>query len=808
MSHDPNLKYKGPKMSIPLDNISKGLFLDIYEKSDVKKTIFEKFDANEYNQSSIQVLEGEKYEIELKTSTDEIELTPKYIFTKQQNIVIPRSSNRSLATLTPNYYVGTLTITIFKSDDLELKVGEVQIEVRSIKLDYFDDYKLMLDDIASRCIDLLLQVDSPVTQSFESDLHQIDERAIYQRFIFVKSMIDSKEFEEAVQKIISNPSTKWEHEIEEKDIRNNKRFTSRNIREIVSRPNRVELSNKIGNLSSVPLKISSSRKVESVDTPENRFIKHAIDTFLNFSEECERLLIKYPNETKDAHRVVEKLNNILNQSFFNKISRPNSLKINSPVLQRRSGYREILNSWLRFDLAAKFLWKGGDDIYSGGKKNIAALYEYWLFFVLLDIIKTQFNVVTDDNENSVVNSLIRPDKNGLGLNLVSGKQTSLYGDYQMKNRKYNVCFSFNKTFRSSLDYKDKKQGSWTIPFRPDYTLSIWPFGQKAEEAEETESIVHIHFDSKYKVELKGFRKIDDTEKVNNENSDEEKDKLEKTLNDEKELERDDTFKNADLWKMHAYKDAIRRTGGAYILYPGKSNDSPQFKGFHEILPGLGAFAIMPSENKENNSSDYSELVKFINELIEHFDDRLTQRERLTTNIDRIFDQKPLDLKSNLKIPEFIDLSLKKKLIPSETFILVGYYRSLNHKNWIIENTKYNIRIGDKNKILTKEMIGASYLLLYTDNSDDCIFYKIISTAPLIYTKQDLKDKMYHTKVSEPTRENYLIYEIEKGNAIELDRLKISKQVIKNYKSDFIGNKTNASPFAMSFEDLLKCLKDV
>ena len=68
--------------------------------------------------------------------------------------------------------------------------------------------------------------------------------------------------------------------------------------------------------------------------------------------------------------------------------------------------------------------------------------------------------------------------------------------------------------------------------------------------------------------------------------------------------------------------------------------------------------------------------------------------------------------------------------------------------------------------------------------------------------------MYHTKVSEPTRENYLIYEIEKGNAIELDRLKISKQVIKNYKSDFIGNKTNASPFAMSFEDLLKCLKDV
>lgn len=805
MTNDPNLKLIGPQKKIPLDQISKGLFLDIYEKS--KDTLFEKQDALEYNQACIQVVEGNSYDIELKFIKDEIEYTsPNFVFNDPQNIIIPRKSNRSLGTLSPNYYVGTLTIPIYKSDDLISPVGDVQIEVRSIKLDYFDDYKLMLDDIAFRCIDLLLQVDSPVTQSFESDLHQIDERAIYQRFIFVKSLIDSKEFEEAVQKIISNPSTKWEQEIEEKDIRNIKRFTSRNIREIVSRPNRVELTNKIGNLSSVPLKISSSRKVESIDTLENRFIKHAIDTFLNFSEECERLLVKYPNESKDAHRVVEKLNNILNQSFFNNISRPNSLKINSPVLQRRSGYREILNSWLRFDLAAKFLWKGGDDIYSGGKKNIAALYEYWLFFVLLDIIKTQFNIVSNESECSIVNSLIRPDKNGLGLNLISGKQTSLQGYYQKNNRKYQICFSFNKTFSSSLDYKDKKQGSWTIPFRPDYTLSIWPFGMDTKEAEETESIVHIHFDSKYKVELKGFRKIDDTDKVENQNSEVAKIKLENDLSEEKKLEREDTFKNADLWKMHAYKDAIRRTGGAYILYPGESNHSPQFKGFHEILPGLGAFAILPNNNRDHNSSDYSELIKFINGIIEHFDDRLTQRERLSANISRIFEEKPI-LKSSFIIPEFVDLTKKEKLIPSETFILVGYYRSLNHKNWIVENTKYNIRIGDKNNTITKEMIGASYLLLYTDSSDECIFYKIISTAPLIYTKQDLKDKMYHTKVSEPTRENYLIYEIEKGNAKELDDLKISKQVIKNFKSDFIGNKTNASPFAISFEDLLKCLKD-
>ena len=385
MSIDPNLKeITGGYKPIPLDHISKGLTLDIYEKSN--GTIYEKLDAIEFNQANIQVVEGKFYDIELKFNNSSHETQDKnslkFVFSKQQNVIVPRANNSSLGTLSPNFYVGTLTIPIYKSDNLVDQVGEVQIEVRSIKADYFDEYKIMLDDIAANCIDLLLQVESPVTQSFESDIHQIDERAIYQRFVFVKSLIDSKEFEEAVHKIISNPSTKWEQEIEERDIRNIRRFTSRNIRELVSKPNRVKLTNKIGTLDSVPLKITSSKKIESLDTPENRFVKHAVCTFLFFTEECERLLLNYSNkdskdkskliisnEVKDARRVMKKLDNICNQSFFKSIQRPNTLKLNSPILQRRSGYREILNMWLRFDLAAKFVWKGGEGIYKGGKNG-------------------------------------------------------------------------------------------------------------------------------------------------------------------------------------------------------------------------------------------------------------------------------------------------------------------------------------------------------------------------------------------------------------------------------------------------------
>jgi predicted component of viral defense system (DUF524 family) len=796
---------------INLDNIEKGLVLIISKSENKGNVLFEREDAIKFNQARVQIYEGNSYDIELKFS--ELDKINNYILPKDKSYIKRRVSNKSLGTLSPNYFVGTLTIPIYqKTENNEQIVGTTQIEVRSEKTDYDSEYQIMLEDIASYCVDLLFQVDSPINQSFESDLQKLDERAVYQRFVFVKALIDSKEFDESIQKIISNPSTKWEQELQEKDVRNLKRFNSRNIRELASKPNRVKLYKSIGGLKSIPLKITSSRKIESIDTPENRFVKHAISVFLAFSEECERLLITYSNKTKkdkskliisneaiDARRVIEKLDNVLNQRFFQDISRPDTLKINSPVLQRRSGYREILNSWLKFDLSAKLVWKGGDDVYSGGKKNVAALYEYWLFFVLLDIVKTKFKIESDAHKDSVINNLITADKSGLGLNLISGKETSLNGIYKGPGRNYNVCFSFNKTFSVSADYNDKKQGSWTIPFRPDYTLSIWPFDLSDIEAEKNESIVHIHFDSKYKVKLKGFEEVNENFNLESEDKINQVENLEKKITQDKEFERQDTYNNVDIYKMHAYKDAIRRTGGAYILYPGNSKSSPPFKGFHELLPGLGAFAILPRKDRLKSPNDYPELVSFITELINHFDDRLSQRERFSFNISKIFKEKR-NFNSTKTIPEYIDRSNKEKLIPAETSILVGYYRSKTYLDWFLKNNKYNIRFGDKRYAITKEMISADFLLLYNSDSPNCIFLRISGNNPKIYAKQDLISLNYPN----PTAENYLIYDLSNKDAKELEDLNILNSDIVKIKEQFSHNedKNCALPFAITFEQLL------
>lgn len=69
----------------------------------------------------------------------------------------------------------------------------------------------MLESITEKCTDLIIQIDSPITQHFKTEFNKNPE-TLYQLFSFVKSLIDSLEFEESVQKIVSNPTTKLEAE--------------------------------------------------------------------------------------------------------------------------------------------------------------------------------------------------------------------------------------------------------------------------------------------------------------------------------------------------------------------------------------------------------------------------------------------------------------------------------------------------------------------------------------------------------------------------------------------------------------------
>ena len=754
-------------MKIDLSHIKQGVVLEI--KGDAN-TLFEISDEEvmRYGEAKIQVIEGFTYEYQF--SEEDVYFTEQ---SKKNAIVSYSKFGKHKGSINPNIHVGTHSLEINATSIL------LPIEVRSVKSDYRSDYRYMLESITERCTDLIMQIDSPINQHFETDFNK-NQETLYQRFSFVKSLIDSQEFEEAIQKIVSNPTTKWELDHEIKDIRRIRRFNQKNIKQLVTKSNRIEMDsehflNKSYGLTSIPTKIDSTRKTESIDTTENRFIKHALEEFLFFCENCEFKFEKYSTAKFESGLLATKITTLLNQSFFKQISRPTSLKLNSPVLQRKSGYREVLNAWLKFDLAAKLIWHGGDNVYEAGKKDIATLYEYWLFFILLELFKEVFEI-----DSKSISELIQYDKGQLSLNLKQGTAIAMKGVYKSPSRNLNIQFSYNRSFGGGKIFPNS--GSYTTTLRPDYTLSIWPAEIKeAKDAERTELISHIHFDAKYKV--KNFYEL--ISKSNDEELSEEENIV--LIKEEAEEGKKGTFKNQDLLKMHAYKDAIRRTGGAYVLYPGEGMDEP-FRGFHELIPGLGAFVIKP--NKDDKDKEY--LKTFIKKVIANFIDRASQREHTAVKIYDIHHKSKLDNDTlSEPLPEYIN---NKKLIPSETFVLVGYYKDDIHLSWITTEGLYNVRYGNKYNLSTNE-IGAQYLLLYSkDQTESTMFFKLRSNGAKVYTKLELKMDLNYKTI--PSEEMYLVYQLEEECEKEFSNLKIDLS-----KLDGLGE--NKRPISISLEKLMK-----
>jgi hypothetical protein len=445
------------------------------------------------------------------------------------------------------------------------------------------------------------------------------------------------------------------------------------------------------------------------------------------------------------------------------------------VLQRKSGYREVLNAWLKFDLAAKLIWEGGDNVYDAGKKDIATLYEYWLFFTLLDLLKEVFEI-----EPKSIAELIQYDKGQLSLNLKQGTAIPMRGIFKSTTRNLNIQFSYNRSFGGGKTFPNS--GSYTTTLRPDYTLSFWPEEiTEAKDAERTELITHIHFDAKYKV--KNFYELISKSK-DEELSEEENIKL---IKEEADEVKKGTFKNQDLLKMHAYKDAIRRTGGAYVLYPGEGTDEP-FRGFHELIPGLGAFVLKP--NKDQTGKE--ELKKFILQVVDNFIDRASQREHTAIKIYDIHQHRKLDDDIlNQSLPEYIS---NKKLIPSEIFVLIGYYKDDIHLNWIKNAGFYNVRYGERYSLSANE-IGVQYLLLYSkDQTESSLFFKLKNNGAKVYTKSELKNNLKYKTT--PSQELYLVYQLEEECEREFSGLNIDLSKLN-------GLGANKRPIAISLEKLLK-----
>ncbi len=750
------------EIEIKLDSVQEGLKLRISSKKD--GTLFDGINsAIENNEARFQLVEGCYYDYSISDVN--------YILGDiGDNIIQQHKHHSSIGTIAPNIYVGTLEIPLLKKDNRE-KCKSIKLEVQSVKTGYREDYRDMLELITEKCTDLLLQSNSPVSHHFDVD-NLNDSQSLYQKFAFISSIINSEEFKDAVHRIVIAPTTTWSETHVQSDIRKVRRFSNKNLKELAKGSKRTSLPNehylRTYGLKNLPERITSIRKIDSVDTPENRFIKHALERFLKFCTDINKVSTVDSKLEKESTLLISKLESHLHHSIFKEISRPTTLKLNSPILQRKEGYREVLRAWLMFKLAAKLVWKGGEDVYGAGKKDIATLYEYWLFFKLLDLFQDIFHIQPKD-----ISDLMEESDNGLNLRLKQGRSTALKGVFESDTRKFYVQFNYNRSFSGKKKYPDS--GSWTTTLRPDYTLSFWPYGISESNAEKQELIVHIHFDAKYKIAN---------------HSDFIKQNITKDLDEEKIDNKKGVYKNADLLKMHAYKDAIRRTGGAYVLYPGDKGINR--KGFHEIIPGLGAFPVRPSKNDDG----IIELKTFILKVLDHFINRASQREKIAFRTFDIYKTPPQESDIvNEPLPE--PYNNNRSLLPDETFVLVGYCKSNAHLEWIKSKLFYNFRTNNNKGALklTKETLNAKYLLLHMagDSSTSRIF-KIKKPVYRITSKKTLE----RIKYPNPSQENYLVVKLEPCLDIEFKNLSWNFRNLKKYKS----GRASAIPFTIKLSELM------
>jgi predicted component of viral defense system (DUF524 family) len=689
--------------------------------------------ASALGESPVQLRERARYEYRVEQDTTFLD---RLVLMAERGI--QRSSmNSQCGIIETGDFCGSLQLKLLREGDPEDRtVAWTTVEVRSMKIDYRTHYRGMLRFIEQKSAGLLLDARASTKLSLTS-LWSRSSNIIEQQLEFLRSLLESDEFGIAIEQILRYPHRRLEEKFVERLITKSckpnrgfaRQFASAKIRLAIPQSHPLSLR-----FDSVPRSILVSKRIDDYDTPENRFVVMVIRGFRDFLQAVEAFLKRGRQSSnadsttllRHSKRLRRLLEQQLSRSFFPDILLPDSLPLASPVLQRKAGYREILRIWLQFHAAAQLTWDGGLDIFAAGSRNVATLYEYWLFFQLEELFRRKFNFAKP------LHAILIDRSEGLPrLKLKRDVETVIeHGVTRPSHatRKLLATLYFNRRFASVNDHI--KAGSWTRAVRPDYTLTIWPDGFDRDEAEAQELLVHIHFDAKYRVEVP--RDLFGAELDSD------------TLSDD--IGPTDApvtrAKYQDLLKMHAYRDAVRRTAGAYVLYPGTPGDDQMFRGYHEILPGLGAFAVRP--DKDGCAQGLSSFDKFIDDVLDHLASRTTARERVTYHVSESYRVEMPETRSAVALSETDRFFPRDRALPpAEHQVLVAWYDSPLQLEWTRQTGKAIVRLGERPGAwhIPPFLAEVRHVLLHTHGKHvEPGLWRLTKLGLDVYTADELKTK--------------------------------------------------------------------
>ncbi|MDF1659801.1 MAG: DUF2357 domain-containing protein [Verrucomicrobiales bacterium] len=505
---------------------------------------------------------------------------------------------------------------VFEHEGQELLI---RLEFISPKIDYDEEYSAMTEEIADFCGQLLLSWNTPTSLRFEPD-PVAKKRTKLEQFLFLRHFLNDKRFDACLEMILTQPHRELKKE------RGWVPSTEAGSVDFLRNPMALTRSwHREANGTVLPGEVCDVTKHDDLDTPPNRFVRFALE---QFSEVCREVQLLFagteppPQAFLEARGLAEKLEATLARPFFKDCGRLRRLPLESQVLQKKEGYRDILKSWLLLRSASALRWNGKQNCYTGTSRNVADLYEYWVFLTLHRILGDVPDVELVDGEDSPnqgCDPFLKLDGDEVKISLEKGNESRVRFLYRAGSE-VEMCIHlyYERKFLKSGDF------SWSGNFKPDYTLVMYPASFENEvEAVEAGRLSLLHFDAKYKAE-KLAAVFGDWVK------DPEAGESDTAANEEQRL-----FKQVDLLKMHTYNDAIKSTAGSYVLYPGLDDQPKPMQRYHEILPGVGAFVLKPGAKGGSNF-----LKQFLTDVFRNQSNQFTQYRYVNDATTSIVREKP------------------------------------------------------------------------------------------------------------------------------------------------------------------------
>lgn len=570
-------------------------------------------------------------------------------------------SSRKRGRMLPRQHVGRIGVRVCG----EGAEGHAVVSVEPKKLEASTEYRQMLTDIAEVATEAVLQGFAPATIALEHHAAQRPQ-LLYQQFAFLHARLMGGG-ERDLALVLNRPHRAWVDHEEQHLPGTPMRGGSRNMRALTRPGPRVRAPIWNG-IASLPARLAVSRTEETLDTEPNRFVAFALRRWRELALNVHTLLTAQAQVTGPISRgldaaseVIAVIDRTLSAPMFRSIGRLDSFPTGNQVLQKRAGYREVLRTFVLTEMGAQLALDWDlDDAFAASQRNVATLYEYWTF---LQLAKSVGRVCGADLSPLVMEH----SSDGMSIGFPRGRGSRLTWVLAGRGRNLTADLYFNREFLASA----RPDSSWTRAMRPDCSLRLRPDGL-GREIDADDLAVWLHFDAKYRVEFieEQFAPPDDHDGAR--------------AAEAEVVERLARSKREDLLKMHAYRDAIRRSAGAYVLYPGDKQHSP-FMEHHEVLPGLGAFPLRPGATGPVGTAG---LDQFLAQVIDHVADRATQHERSRFWRTVIHRGIPPHSDKDRRLPALT-------VPPSDAPVMCGYLKGRAHRRWVDHNGLYNVRAGDR-----------------------------------------------------------------------------------------------------------------